>query len=153
MNTYTVTYVIENGTWSDGTTANKTETVSFGHSPVNVPIGMTPNTNYNAATGAWDNDPEGATITGDETFTYSYDLNTYTVTYVIVNGTWSDGTTTNKTETVIHGNSPVNVPTGMLAATGYDQTTGAWVVDPTGVAITVDTTFTYRVELNTYTVT
>ena len=66
---------------------------------------------------------------------------TYTVTYKVVNGTWSDGTTADKTETVESGSKPTSVPTGMKANTGF--TGGAWDTDPAGTEITQATTFTY----------
>ena len=65
----------------------------------------------------------------------------YTVTYKVVNGTWSDGTTTDITEDVASGEKPAKVPTGMKPAEGY--TGGAWDKDPTAATITEATTFTY----------
>ncbi len=70
-----------------------------------------------------------------------YTIPSYQVTYKVVNGTWSDDTTTNKTETVQSGSKPASVPTGMKAASGY--TDGAWDTDPTNITITGATTFTY----------
>ncbi|MBR0512924.1 MAG: hypothetical protein IJK06_01575, partial [Clostridia bacterium] len=68
-------------------------------------------------------------------------LPTYEVTYKVVNGTWSDDSTTDKAETVQSGSKPASVPTGMKAASGY--TGGAWDTDPAGTTITEATTFTY----------
>ena len=68
----------------------------------------------------------------------------YTVTYKVANGTWADGTTEDKTESVESGNKPASVPTGMVAAEGF--TGGAWDTDPGTAAITGDTTFTYSFE-------
>ena len=68
-------------------------------------------------------------------------LPTYDVTYKVVNGTWSDDTTTDKTETVQSGSTPASVPTGMKAASGY--TGGAWDTNPAEATITGATTFTY----------
>ena len=65
----------------------------------------------------------------------------YTVTYKVVNGTWSDDSTTDKTETVQSGLSPASVPTGMKASSGY--TGGAWDTNPAEATITGTTTFTY----------
>ena len=64
-----------------------------------------------------------------------------TVTYKVVNGTWSNDSTTDKTETVASGSKPASVPTGMKAASGY--TGGAWDPDPADATITGATTFTY----------
>ena len=63
------------------------------------------------------------------------------VTYKVVNGTWSDGSTTDKTETVASGSKPASVPTGMKASEGY--TGGAWDTDPADATITGAKTFTY----------
>ena len=65
----------------------------------------------------------------------------YTVTYVVVNGTWADGTTASKTEEVENGQSPSQIPTGMITSEGFEG--GAWDTDPNGAAITGNTTFTY----------
>ena len=70
-----------------------------------------------------------------------YTAPTYTVTYKVVNGTWSDDTMTDKTETVQSGSKPASVPTGMKAASGY--TGGSWDKNPANTTITEATTFTY----------
>ena len=149
--TYTVTYRVVNGTWSDGTTADKTETVASGAKPTSVPTGMIPSAGYTG--GAWDTNPATATITGATTFTYTFGaIPTYTVTYRVVNGTWSDGTTADKTETVASGAKPTSVPTGMIPSAGY--TGGAWDTNPATATITGATTFTYTFgAIPTYTVT
>ena len=80
------------------------------------------------------------------------ELVSLTVTYKVVNGTWSDGTTTDITETVQSGLKPVSVPTGMKASEGY--TGGAWNTNPADATITEATTFTYTFDANVvYTVT
>ena len=138
--TYEVTYKVVNGTWSDGTTADKTETVASGAKPTSVPTGMIPSAGYTG--GAWDTNPATATITGATTFTYTFGaIPTYTVTYRVVNGTWSDGSTADKTETVQSGAKPANVPTGMIPSAGY--TGGAWSTNPADATITEATIFTY----------
>lgn len=68
--TYTVTYRVVNGTWSDGTTADKTETVQSDSSPASVPSGMIAGSGFTG--GSWDTDPASATITGNITFTYTF---------------------------------------------------------------------------------
>ena len=70
-----------------------------------------------------------------------YYLDTYEVTYKVVNGTWSDDSTDDKTDRVPSGLKPTGVPTGMKAASGY--TDGAWDTDPAEATITEATTFTY----------
>ena len=79
----------------------------------------------------------------DETATCAVTVNpvTYTVTYKVANGTWSDGSTEDKTETVQSGLKPAGVPTDMKALEGY--TGGAWDVDPAEKEITEAATFTY----------
>ncbi len=148
---YQVTYKVVNGTWSDDTTTDKTETVQSGSTPASVPTGMKAASGYTG--GAWDTNPAESTITGATTFTYTFTaLPSYEVTYKVVNGTWSDDTTTDKTETVQSGSKPASVPTGMKAASGY--TGGAWDTDPTDATITGATTFTYTfTALPTYEVT
>ena len=138
--TYQVTYRVVNGTWSDDTTADKTETVQSGSKPASVPTGMKAASGYTG--GAWDTDPTDATITGATTFTYTFTaLPSYQVTYKVVNGTWSDYTTTDKTETVQSGSTPASVPTGMKASQGF--TGGAWDENPADATITGAKTFTY----------
>ena len=79
----------------------------------------------------------------------------YTVTYKLQDNwiTWSDGTTGNKTETVISGSKPANVPTGMKAPQipGYEAK-GLWYkenstseTNPANETITKDTTFVYKI--------
>ena len=63
------------------------------------------------------------------------------VTYKIVNGTWSDDTTADKTENVGSGSKPTSVPSGMKAAEGYAG--GSWSTNPAETTITEATTFTY----------
>ena len=85
----------------------------------------------------------------DKTATCAVTVNpiTYTVTYSVVNGTWSDGTTADKTETVQRGSAPASVPTSMIAATGY--TGGSWDKNPSEATITENTTFTYTFNAKT----
>ncbi len=66
---------------------------------------------------------------------------TYTVTYKVINGTWDDSSTADKTETVASEGYPASVPTGMLAATGYEG--GSWNTNPSTTTITGNITFTY----------
>ena len=138
--TYTVTYKVINGTWDGSSTADKTESVASGASPASVPAGMKADSGYTG--GAWDTDPASAVITGAKTFTYTFTaIPTYEVTYKVVGGTWSDGSSTDKKETVQSGAKPVSVPAGMKASEDY--TGGAWDTDPASAAITGAKTFTY----------
>jgi len=90
-------------------------------------------------------------------FTYRYStLNTYTVTYNIVNGTWGGGGTT-RTETVTHGDMLANIPLTSLATPNpdYDQNlpgAGTWDTTPSGtIEVTASATYTYSYTIqNTY---
>ena len=73
----TVTFKVVNGTWADGTTADKTETVTLiaGKGTLGsdeVPTGMKANANYEG--GSWDVAPNTAenAITGNVTYTYTF---------------------------------------------------------------------------------
>ena len=81
-------------------------------------------------------------VVGQASATYTINIphTTYDVTYKVVNGTWSDGTADDKTETVENGAFPASVPTGMKPAEGY--TGGSWDKD-TAISIYETTTFTY----------
>ena len=68
----------------------------------------------------------------------------WTVTYQVVNGTWADGKNEEKTESVAEGSSPSLVPTGMIAAAGFEG--GAWDTDPNTAVITGAKAFTYTFE-------
>ena len=65
----------------------------------------------------------------------------HTVTYKVVGGAWADHTTTDKTEVVLSGASPADVPTGMVAEEGF--TGGMWDAEPGSAAIVNPATFTY----------
>ena len=68
-----------------------------------------------------------------------------TITFKVVNGTWADGSTTDKTVEIDKGavlNSD-QIPTGMKANSGHK--TGAWSADLTGKQ-DQDATYTYKFE-------
>lgn len=65
----------------------------------------------------------------------------YTVTYKVVNGTWSDDSTADRTEAVVSGLKPASVPTGMKASEGFAG--GEWDEDPSNTTITEGKIFTY----------
>ena len=68
-------------------------------------------------------------------------VTTHTVTYVVENGSWSNGERENRTEKVTHDGTPSNIPTDMKADDGYEG--GSWDTDPFAARITSDTQFTY----------
>lgn len=90
LGTKTVTFKVQNGTWSGGATEDKTVTVKLRNglgtlSEDDVPTGMTPDTGYKAP-GAWDSHPntntDGISETGNYVYTYTFpQLNSSTVTY------------------------------------------------------------------------
>ena len=64
------------------------------------------------------------------------------ITYRVVNGAWSDGSTQDIIEYVPDGGAPEHIPTGMLPASGYEY--GSWDGYPESIyEIYNDITFTY----------
>ena len=90
LGTKTVTFKVQNGKWSDDSSADKTVTVDLRNglgtlSPKDVPTGMTPDTGYQT-TGSWDIRPntnaDGISETGNYVYTYTFPpKNKCTVTY------------------------------------------------------------------------
>ena len=90
LGTKTVTFKVQNGKWSDDSSADKTVTVNLRNglgtlSPKDVPTGMTPDTGYQT-TGSWDIRPntnaDGISETGNYVYTYTFPpKNKCTVTY------------------------------------------------------------------------
>lgn len=90
LGTKTVTFKVQNGKWSDDSSADKTVTVDLRNglgtlSPKDVPTGMTPDTDHKAP-GAWDSHPntntDGISETGNYVYTYTFpQKDKCTVTY------------------------------------------------------------------------
>ena len=90
LGTKTVTFKVQNGTWSDGKSEDKTVTVALRNglgtlSADAVPTGMTPD-NEHKAPGAWDSRPntntDGISETGNYVYTYTFpQKDECTVTY------------------------------------------------------------------------
>lgn len=97
--------------------------------------------NANYITSFVKSDDESHALTGTSENPFEKPVTNYTVTYKVVNGTWDDTSTADKTETVANGGNPASVPTGMVANSGY--TGGSWDTDPSTATISADTTFTY----------
>ena len=104
-----VVFKVVNGSWNDGTTADRTVTLEGYEGDTlklmeqDIPAaGKKPSANYKA--GAWDTKPDtGTAITGDVTCTYTYAKKktvSAKVTFKVVNGLWNDGTTADKTVTL-----------------------------------------------------
>ncbi|MBO6299364.1 MAG: hypothetical protein J6N53_11025, partial [Lachnospiraceae bacterium] len=105
----TVTFKVVNGSWNDGTTADKPVTLSgyegdtLKLATAQIPaVGSKASDGYKA--GSWDVTPSASTgITADTTYTYTYaakDSTGATVTFKVLNGAWNDGTTADKTVTL-----------------------------------------------------
>lgn len=145
----TVTFKIEGGTWEDGGTDDQVKPFTLDENgsyklneTADVPHNMKPDTDH-TGNGAW-YDASGnkvsfsnVTITEDTTYTYRFDPIQYNekaiVTFKVVNGTWANGTTDDKVVTIplTKGKGTLkdtDVPSGMLANTGYDN--GKWDKQP-----------------------
>ncbi|MBQ4514135.1 MAG: Ig-like domain-containing protein [Anaerolineaceae bacterium] len=155
---YTVTFKVANGSWDDGTTADKTVTLdgiasdTLTLSEEQIPTaGTKPNTNYK--TGKWGVTPSVNTqITGDTTYTYTYakkDSLSSTVTFKVVNGAWDDETTADKTVTLSgYEGDELKMSAGDIPAVGTkpaeNYSEGSWNTTPsTDTVITGNTTYTY----------
>ena len=114
LGTKTVTFKVQNGTWSDGTAEDKTVTVELRNglgtlSPADVPAGMTPvDANEYKATGSWDirpnTDPNGISETGNYVYTYTFPPKSKcTVTYHWVSTENPDSAVLPAPETVTDG--------------------------------------------------
>ena len=154
----TVTFKVANGKWDDGTTANKTVTLTGYEGDTlkltadQIPaVGTKPNDTYKA--GSWDVTPSTDTaITADTTYTYTYaqkDSISQTVTFKVVNGSWDDETTTDKTVTLTgYEGDTLKLAADQIPTVGTKPNdtykAGSWDVTPsTDIAITAATTYTY----------
>ena len=159
----TVTFKVVNGSWDDGTTADKTvplkgtEGDTLALTADQIPtVGSKPNEGF--AAGSWDVTPAaGTAITKDTTYTYTYaekaepvpDTVTVTVTFRVKNGFWEDGTTVDKTVklTGIEGEDlflkEEDIPVvGFIPYEGCE--TGSWDTEPSSeTPVTRDTIYTY----------
>lgn len=120
LGTKTVTFKVQNGTWSDGTAKDKTVTVELRNglgtlSADAVPTGMTPDTDHKAP-GAWDIRPntnaDGISETGNYVYTYTFpQKDECTVTYHWVSTENPDSAALPPQETVPEGTSSYTVAT------------------------------------------
>lgn len=89
--------------------------------------------------------------TGNVEFTATWETQSFTVTFIIVNGTWNDGGTAEITITVTNGTlDPAQIPTGLIPNAGYQPNPVGWTVDGNPATIntavggvTADITYTY----------
>lgn len=120
LGTKTVTFKVQNGTWSDGKSEDKTVPVELRNglgtlSADAVPTGMTPD-NEHKAPGAWDSRPntntDGISETGNYVYTYTFPpKNKCTVTYHWVSTENPDSAVLPAPATVTEGTSSYTVAT------------------------------------------
>ena len=154
----TVTFKVVNGKWDDETTTDKTVTLTGYEGDTlklaanQIPaVGTKPNDTYKA--GSWDVVPSADTeITADTTYTYTYaqkDSISQTVTFKVVNGSWNDETTTDKTVTLTgYEGDTLKLTADQIPTVGTKPNdtykAGSWDVTPsTETEITAATTYTY----------
>ncbi len=148
--TVKVTFVVENGTFSEGNTKiTKTLYLINGAATLTadeIPSDMAPTPPF--AFGQWDAEPPTAfgAITKKATYTYRFYL-AAAVRFKVINGNWADGTDEDIVLTVplIDGEgrlNPDDIPSAVAAA-GFCG--GAWDADPysSGSAITCDKIYSY----------
>lgn len=119
LGTKTVTFKVQNGTWSNGTAEDNTVTVDLRNglgtlSPKDVPTGMTPDTDHKAP-GSWDIRPntnaDGISETENYVYTYTFPpKNKCTVTYHWLSTENPDSAALPTQATVIEG-TPYKVET------------------------------------------
>ena len=157
-----MTFKVVNGKWNEGegdaATADKTVTLT-GHdgdtlklTADQIPaVGTKPNDTYKA--GSWDTTPSADTaITAATTYTYTYaqkDSISQTVTFKVVNGSWNDETTADKTVTLTgYEGDTLKLASNQIPAVGTKPNdtykAGSWDVTPsTEAEITAAVTYTY----------
>ncbi|MBQ8537069.1 MAG: hypothetical protein IJ461_06690 [Clostridia bacterium] len=150
-----VTFKVINGTWVDSSAEDITVQVELvegsGNLTAYIPAGMQPNSGYQG--GAWDLIPPSV-VTGTEAVTYTYTFTAIPpvykqVTFKVVNGVWSDGTTKDKVVMIElpspDGTAALNVPAGMQPNSGYQG--GAWdITPPSSVSGTEAVVYTFAFE-------
>ena len=161
--TYTVKFQVVNGFWEDGSDKEKSVSLTGGSTTLYLDADQIPSVGSNPIdntykAGSW-TPALGTTtpITADTTFVYYYakkEAISETVTFIVENGSWDDGTTEKKT-VVLNGleGDTLTLSEGQIPAVGsipVDDTymEGRWDTIPdTETAITGDPTFTYSYEL------
>ena len=156
----TVNFKVVNGSWDDGTTAEKTVTLT-GHegdtlklASSQIPaVGNKPKESFKA--GSWDTVPTTSLSFADGsnmTFTYTYAQKqqiTDTVMFRVVNGSWDDGTTADKQVTLSGDEGSIlYLEAGQIPSAGSRPNSGfkagSWdAVPSTQSPITRDESFTY----------
>ncbi|MBQ2047399.1 MAG: copper resistance protein CopC, partial [Schwartzia sp.] len=153
----TVTFKVINGQWDDGTTEDVTVSLSGLKDEIRLAadqipaVGTKPNDTYKA--GSWDVTPSADTaITAATTYTYTYaqkESISQTVTFKVVNGSWNDETTTDKSVPLTgYEGDTLKLTAAQIPEVGTKPNdtykAGSWDVIPnTDTAITEATTYTY----------
>ena len=142
------------GVWADGTTGPIYVDVRLRNGKGTLSQSQIPQVKDSKTSVAvgWEQEPDttpGA-IRGDEAYTYRFQAkqSRATVTFRVVNGTWSDGTTADKTVpmNLTEGRGTLRasqIPQGMRPAAGYEL--GDWNIQPdtSQGAVIHDVTYTY----------
>ncbi len=148
----TVTFHVDNGTWDDGSTADKTVPLEgLENDPLQLATGDIPAVGNKPDNGfeadSWDETPSASTTFANgsaTTYTYTYARKqtiSATVTFKVANGTWDDGTTGDKSITLLGpGTEPLKLTTGNIPAVGAKPTTG-YKAGSWNPAPSTDTTF------------
>ena len=153
-----VTFKVVNGAWDDGSDADipvtltGTEESDMKLTAAQIPaVGNKPDEGYKA--GSWDTTPDTETkITGDKTYTYTYNkigTKSAKVIFKVLNGAWDDGRTDEipVTLTGLEGDvlklTAAQIPSaGTKPDEGFKA--GGWdTVPDTETEITADTVYTY----------
>ena len=148
-----VTFKVENGTWSDDTSNDKTVTVNLSAgkgtlSGSDVPTGMKANANYEG--GAWDTTPNTETngITGDVTYTYKFTPKSTWDTKQLKSAKNLD--TSDWTTTVTLTLPKVNSKPGTQSDQTIAISKGSYVIDQIGNEFTFVPELTLKVGDKTY---
>ena len=153
-----VTFRVINGSWNDGTDADKTVTLNGYEGDTlkltadQIPAaGDKPNDGYKA--GSWDVTPDtDSAVAADTIYTYTYvqkESISLTVTFRVINGSWNDGTAADKTVTLNgYEGDTLKLTADQIPVAGDKPNdgykAGTWDVTPdTNTAITEDTTYVY----------
>ena len=141
LRSYDVTWLDEDGTQL------ATETLFYGETPACEAPTKEATAQYTYTFAGWT--PEVTTVTGDATYTATYNatINKYTVTWK------DDDGTTLGTDTVAYGSTPSRADPSKAATAQYTYTFTGW--SPAVAEVTGDATYTatYSETVNTYTIT
>ncbi len=139
---HTVTFKVVNGNWNDNTNGDRSEDVADGGKLTanQIPlVGLKPDSDFKK--GKWDTTPNIATsITEDKTYTYTYAPKvwlTVNIIFRVQNGSWNDGTNTDKTKTLsreVNDDQLLMLETGDIPGVGSNPDigykAGAWDTAP-----------------------